>query len=283
MNDQASLLAGLQVNLSQLRGALDDANRSFETSRAERRNLFAQQREAFDRVIEAVRLQFNEEIAARRISDGNKDTLENFLKGLAQRGITRWWNDLAGENRPTPDRLLETLDAGDLGELGMSTAVQETLFAQITPSKRLELATLRCRDQYVLELEMDDGSHRPLEELSGGQRVNLLLSLLLETNDERPLVIDQPEDELDNRFLFETMLPALKRLKGRRQIIVATHNANIVVNGDADQVIYLEATANQGRVASSGAIEDPTIRDAIVRTVDGGDEAFRIRWRKYGY
>ena len=283
LNDQASLLAGLQVNLSQLRGALDDANRSFETSRAERRNLIAQQREAFDRVIEAVRLQFNEEIAARRITDGNKDTLDNFLKGLAQRGITRWWNDLAGENRPTPDRLLETLDAGDLGQLGMSTAVQETLFAQLTPSKRLELATLRCRDQYVLELEMDDGSHRPLEELSGGQKVNLLLSLLLETNDERPLVIDQPEDELDNRFLFETMLPALKRLKGRRQIIVATHNANIVVNGDADQVIYLEATANRGRVASSGAIEDPTIRDAIVRTVDGGDEAFRIRWRKYGY
>ena len=113
--------------------------------------------------------------------------------------------------------------------------------------------------------------------------MNLLLSLLLETNDERPLVIDQPEDELDNRFLFDTMLPALKRLKGRRQLIVATHNANIVVNGDADQVIHLEATADRGHIASSGAIEDPAIRDAIVRTVDGGDEAFRMRRLKYGF
>ena len=113
--------------------------------------------------------------------------------------------------------------------------------------------------------------------------MNLLLSLLLETNDERPLVIDQPEDELDNRFLFETMLPALKRLKGHRQIIVATHNANIVVNGDADQVIQLEATADRGHVARSGAIEDPAIRDAIVQTVDGGDEAFRLRRLKYGF
>ena len=130
---------------------------------------------------------------------------------------------------------------------------------------------------------MTDGSHRPLEKLSGGQRVNLLLSLLLETNDERPLVIDQPEDELDNRFLFETMLPALKRLKGHRQIIVATHNANIVVNGDADQVIQLEATADRGHIARSGAIEDPAIRDAIVQTVDGGDEAFRLRRLKYGF
>ena len=110
----------------------------------------------------------------------------------------------------------------------MSPAVQKTFIEQLTPSKRRELAALRCRDKYVLEFKMDDGGYRLLNDLSGGQRVNLLLSLLLETNDERPLVIDQPEDELDNRFLFETMLPALKRLKGRRQIIVATHNANIV-------------------------------------------------------
>ena len=53
---------------------------------------------------------------------------------------------------------------------------------------------------------MDDGSYRRLDELSGGQRVSVLLSLLLETEDSRPLVIDQPEDELDNRFLFETVL-----------------------------------------------------------------------------
>lgn len=79
------------------------------------------------------------------------------------------------------------------------------------------------------------------------------------------------------------MLPALKRLKGRRQVIVATHNANIVVNGDADLVIQLEATAHQGRVACAGAIEEPTVREAIVRTVDGGDEAFRLRRLKYGF
>jgi ABC-type transport system involved in cytochrome bd biosynthesis fused ATPase/permease subunit len=111
----------------------------------------------------------------------------------------------------------------------------------------------------------------------------VLLSLLLETVDDRPLVIDQPEDELDNRFLAETVLPALKKLKGRRQVIVATHNANIVVNGDADMVIQLEATANHGRVACSGAIEEPEVRNAIVRTVDGGDDAFRLRRLKYGF
>lgn len=113
--------------------------------------------------------------------------------------------------------------------------------------------------------------------------MSVLLSLLLEARDSSPLVIDQPEDELDSRFLFETVLPTLKRLKGRRQVILATHDANIVVNGDADLVIQLEATAHRGRVALAGAIEESGVRDAIVRTVDGGEEAFRLRRRKYGF
>ena len=165
----------------------------------------------------------------------------------------------------------------------MSNAVQKTFRDALSRSKRRKLAAIRCRDRYVLEFRMDDGTLRPLEDLSGGQRVSVLLSLLLQTDDDRPLVIDQPEDELDNRFLSDTVLPALKRLKGRRQIVVATHNANIVVNGDADQVIHLAATANRGRVAEAGAIDNPAVRNAIVRTVDGGDDAFRLRRLKYGF
>ena len=280
---QASLLESHQAYLDKQRDALHQAEGAFETLLQDRRELVEQQRCVFDRVIEAVHSQFDGRIEARRLDDGRKDTLDSFLKTLNQRGITRWWNDLANERRPTPDALLGSLDTDQLEDFGMSLAVQSTFIEQFTPSKRRELAALRCRDQYVLEFMLDDGSYRRLRDLSGGQGVNLLLSLLLETNDERPLVIDQPEDELDNRFLFETMLPALKRLKGHRQIIVATHNANIVVNGDADQVIQLEATATRGHIACSGAIEKPGIRDAIVETVDGGDEAFRLRRLKYGF
>ena len=283
LNIQASLLESYRANLNEVRDALAAADRSFEALRAGRRDIVNEQRAAFDRVIETVHLQFDGRILARRINDGRKELLDRFLRKLSQRGITRWWNDLTDRRRPTPDELLDKLDAGRLDDIGMSETVQGTFIEQFNLSKRRELAAIRCHDHYVLEFRVADGSHRPLEKLSGGQRVNLLLSLLLETNDDRPLVIDQPEDELDNRFLFETMLPALKRLKGRRQIIVATHNANIVVNGDADQVIQLEATADRGRIARAGAIEDPAIRDAIVQTVDGGDEAFRLRRMKYGF
>ena len=283
MSEQASLLASHEANLLRVRAELADLEDSFEKSLEKRRELVEQQREAFDRVIETVYQQFCGRIMARRINDGNKETLDKFVRDLGQRGITRWWNDLDHEERPSPSSLLSSLSNNCLEVVGMSSAVQETFVIQLTPSKQRELAALRSQDTYVLEFRMDDGTYRVLEDLSGGQRVNLLLSLLLETSDERPLVIDQPEDELDNRFLFETMLPVLKRLKGRRQIIVATHNANIVVNGDADQVIHLEATANRGQIANSGAIEEPTIRGAIVRTVDGGEEAFRMRRLKYGF
>ena len=75
----------------------------------------------------------------------------------------------------------------------MSPVVQVTFRECLSAAKRRELAALRCRDRYLIQLKMDDGSYRRLDDLSGGQRVSVLLSLVLETNDDRPLVIDQPE------------------------------------------------------------------------------------------
>ena len=314
LNRQAALLPSYEANLHETRERLVASEASFGRSQDERKGLVEAQREAFDRVMSAVEREFDGRIRARRIDNGVAKPLDAFLRALKQKGVTRWWNDLTEDRKPAPEKLAELLHreldkrrywkkAFDgsappedrdpetvpnlleypLQEIGMSDAVQGTFIESLTRSRRRELAALRCPDRYFLELRMDDGSYRRLDELSGGQRVSVLLSLLLETEDNRPLVIDQPEDELDNRFLFETVLPALKKLKGRRQVIVATHNPNVVVNGDADMVIQLEATANRGCVACSGAIEEPAIRDAIVRTVDGGEEAFRLRRRKYGF
>ena len=283
LSRQTALRESYKAILAQARDKFAAAERSFTTLLAERKNLVELQRAAFDRVVDAIRGEFGGRISAHRVDDGNRGPLESFLKGLNQRGVTRWWNDLADQKRPSPQELLDKLNAGELARIGMSTAVQSTFLGCLGWLKQRALAAVRCRDRYVLELELGSGVRRRLDDLSGGQRVSVLLSLLLETNDDRPLVIDQPEDELDNRFLFDTVLPALKRLKGCRQIIVATHNANIVVNGDADQVIQLEATANRGSVARAGAIEEPAVRDAIVRTVDGGDDAFRLRRLKYGF
>lgn len=283
LNRQAALLVSFQANLDQKRQERDKLGRRFQTLLADRREKVDEQRNAFDRVIAEISTAHDDKIVARRIDNGDQKPLEDFLLGWKRRGITRWWNDTKFHQRPKPSTLLAKADGRKLTDVGMSSAVQATFLENLSAARRRDLAALRCRDHYVIELSMDDGEYRPLDDLSGGQRVSVLLALLLETNDSRPLVIDQPEDELDNQFLFTTVLPALKRLKGRRQIIVATHNANVVVNGDADQVIQLKATATKGHVAQAGAIEEPAVRDAIVRTVDGGDEAFRLRRLKYGY
>ena len=283
LNRQASLFPSYELLVEETRRQRAAAESAFERASEERRALVKEQRLAFGRVAEEVKREFDGRIRVRRSEEADAGPLEGFLKGLRQKGVTRWWNDLAPADRPSPATLVAGLDGGALADVGMSPAVAETFRESVTRSKRRELAALRCPDRYVLELRMDDGSYRLLNDLSGGQRVSVLLSLLLETEDDRPLVIDQPEDELDNRFLSETVLPALKKLRGRRQVVLATHNANLVVNGDADMVIQLDATAHRGRVVCAGAIEDPEVRDAIVRTVDGGEEAFRLRRRKYGF
>ena len=283
LNVQASLKNSYKANYEEIYKKREEASTTFNKMRKERKKLVLEQRKAFDRVIDAVNQQFDGQILARRQDEGRKQALGKLIRDLGQRGVTRWWNDLSERNRPSSEVLLKRLRAGKLRDIGMSQQVESTFVESTTPKISRRLAAIRCNDEYLLEYMLDDGSYRRLDELSGGQRVNLLLSLLLKTSDERPLVIDQPEDELDNRYFFDTMLPVLKELKGRRQIVLATHNANIVVNGDADQVIQLEATADHGRVFCSGAIEDPEVKDAIVQTVDGGDEAFRLRYRKYGF
>lgn len=283
LSRRAGMLTSYKAAFEEVRSDLERARKRFERAQAERARLVEEQRNAFERVQEAVERQFESRIRVRRIDFGISDGLRDFLQGLKQKGITQWWNSLERDQHPSPEQIFSKLEANKLTDLGVSATVAERFHEEFTEAKRYELRALRSQDRYLLELRVGEGEYREASRLSGGKRVSLLLSLLLETHDERPLIIDQPEDELDNRFLWETVLPALRRLKGRRQVIVATHNANIVVNGDADLVIQLEADSEHGRVAVSGAIEDPAVRRAIIETVDGGEKAFELRKAKYGF
>ena len=282
LSRRAAQLPGYQYRLDQWKEKLRDLEKRFKDLLHDRRQCVDAQRKAYDRVAQMIGDGFEERFVVTRIDHGDSGPLDEFLLDLKEKGITRWWNATSRPGRPSPDGLLEHLRSESLGSVGMSETVGSTFRERMTRRMRRALAAIRCPDRYELAMQLEDGPRR-LDQLSGGQRVSMILSLLLESSDERALVIDQPEDELDNRFLFDTVLPTLKRLKGRRQIVVATHNANIVVNGDADQVIMLEASANRGRISHSGAIEDAGVRDAIVQTVDGGDEAFQLRHRKYGF
>ena len=95
---------------------------------------------------------------------------------------------------------------------------------------------------------------------------------------EAPIVIDQPEDNLDNRLVSRAIFKILSRLKETRQIIVATHNPNIPVSGDAELVTVLDA---QGRVKTNASIDDDQIVQDIIDLLEGGKEAFEMRQKRY--
>lgn len=125
---------------------------------------------------------------------------------------------------------------------------------------------------------------KPLDQLSPGERGTLLLIFyLLIDREDMPLVIDQPEENLDNETIAELLVPAVKHAKQLRQIILVTHNPNLAVVCDADQVIHASIDkANANRVTyTAGAIENPTITQMIVDVLEGTKPAFDLRDAKY--
>lgn len=125
---------------------------------------------------------------------------------------------------------------------------------------------------------------RRLEDLSKGQRATALLLLLLGASSS-PLVIDQPEDDLDNRFIYDGIVTRLRDLKGSRQIIVSTHNANVPVLGDADLVIALEGDGRNGWPAPDGigSLDATSVRAYAEDLLEGGRDAFSARQHLYGF
>lgn len=125
---------------------------------------------------------------------------------------------------------------------------------------------------------------RRLEDLSKGQRATALLLLLLGASSS-PLVIDQPEDDLDNRFIYDGIVTRLRALKGSRQIIVSTHNANVPVLGDADLVIALEGNGHNGWPAPDGvgSLDAQSVRGYAEDLLEGGRDAFSARQHLYGF
>ncbi|AOY86773.1 hypothetical protein BKP64_00485 [Marinobacter salinus] len=118
--------------------------------------------------------------------------------------------------------------------------------------------------------------------LSDGQRNTAALALLL-AQDGGPLVIDQPEDELDSNFVFRELIPMLRKVKCKRQLIMATHNANLPVNGDAELVYAFEAKNSRGEVLAEGGLDQGEVTKAVLDIMEGTEEAFRRRREKYHF
>ncbi|MFL6605743.1 MAG: TrlF family AAA-like ATPase [Steroidobacteraceae bacterium] len=123
---------------------------------------------------------------------------------------------------------------------------------------------------------------RDFSKLSLGQQQSVLLALILSADSNRPLIIDQPEDNLDGEFIYSTLVPVLRLAKERRQVIIVTHNPNVAVLGDAELIVVMKAMRDHGTIVARGSIDDHMTRDAACAILEGAKEAFLRRARMYG-
>ena len=106
-----------------------------------------------------------------------------------------------------------------------------------------------------------------------------MLAFLLAYGNE-PILLDQPEDDLDNRLIYDLVVREIQTNKLRRQLLIITHNPNIVVNGNADLVIPIEERSGMATIPVTGALQDPAVRKAVCDIMEGGREALERRFRR---
>ncbi|MBS9428423.1 DNA repair protein [Photorhabdus akhurstii] len=223
-------------------------------------------------------------------SEGNRQELVNFLSDCNLEGVGQERLAWVLEGEFTPANLAATIRQGEAeltSNFGISNSVVRAL-SRLPESKLLELEELLLPDTIAIELNITHGERetvfRPIGELSTGQQCTAILHLLLLDNQD-PLILDQPEDNLDNAFIAERIVAELRRAKLSRQFLFATHNANIPVFGDAEWIGVLSVEDNKGLILpeQQGAIDMPEVQKLAADILEGGKSAFNQRREKYGF
>ncbi len=215
----------------------------------------------------------NPERYQRLLEDGLKGArLKHLL--VAQKLATAFW----------PGDLVTVLRRRDAGALidkaGLNPDQADKVVASLFNSPVLfSLETVELLDLPCIELK-DGETYKDSLSLSTGQKCTAILPILLLDSDN-PLLVDQPEDNLDNRFIFEAVVDSIRKVKTRRQMIFVTHNPNIPVLGDAERVFVLDSNGASARKANEGTVDQCKLD--IVTLLEGGEDAFKARKCRYAY
>jgi predicted ATPase len=271
--------------------------RDLEVLEGQRRALLAEWEDnkaadyrAIDGAARRVSRKLRDRVRVEVTMGGNRDPLEKLLQegvgGNLKAALDRLKTrehlsllELAAKCREGRDALIQIFGLPQ-GAAERIASVSPDLFMKIEelelpPTTRIELNT---------SPEGEPPSWHSLDELSTGQKATAVLLLLLLESDA-PLVVDQPEDDLDNRFISDGVVPIMRQEKRRRQFIFSTHNANIPVLGDAELIVGLSASGEGARVSKElmGSIDTAPVRELVEEILEGGKAAFEMRRAKYGY
>lgn len=222
---------------------------------------------------------------------GERDPFLSKLTALKSGARANTLQQMVSDPSFTPTDFVHHVRAGALSQKwNMPPAQAATIERALTEDTLLQLETAELSDGVELLLDVSVGEeghdYRPLDRLSPGQKSTAILLLVMQES-KAPLLVDQPEDDLDNRFIYDDIVTRLKQAKPARQFLIATHNANIPVLGDAEQIIALDAHEGRGDgrvsgfIRARGSIDSAAVRTAAEQILEGGREAFFLRQAKY--
>lgn len=238
--------------------------------------------------------QVREALTERRAKFLKKISEENQFIEISVKGFDEPWEDaektlrrlLNVEGFEKDFRRLKELYQGEQGWRGVKKHLREIGKEKRKPEDKrfrnyLSLDVIFEIDLWFPEdaLQIKHGEKKKnIEQGSPGEKSVALLSFILAYGKD-PLILDQPEDDLDNDLIYELIVQSIKEIKRKRQLIVATHNANIVVNGDSEMVHCMEVRAGQSYIRSDSLQSEET-REHICNTMEGGPRAFEQRYRR---
>lgn len=265
------ILRQISESLIMLRDAITKAFTDFKNSRSDS---LLEERELFEKIIQGIDIEGRVEFNFRAFS---KRVLESYIDNRKISNEADLKKMIAGIN-----------EDGTAKEITFENLTQWIQSANLAEHKCFSRDGIKGITYYIFTEWTDFIGVKAVAKLNGkatevlsiGQRGTLLLKVYLATATAKQVfVIDQPEDNLDNNFIMNELVPLIRKAKQSRQIIMSTHNANLVVNADAEQVIV--ARLDLGLSYLTGSIENPEINKNIRDILEGGEEAFRQRERKY--
>ena len=248
-----------------------------EEGRAER---FESRNEIANRLKETLGPKIRTEIIESGMIDEYTNVLVSALRGSGLR-----YNSLAPQiaNNMSPLEIVEAVESSDVQAITEAVEINAnraaSVIAYLQSRKLADLVSAPVDDAVELSL-LDGVEFKKSDNLSIGQRCTVVLPFLLSGHREL-LIIDQPEDHLDNAFITEALVERLRVRPKDAQFIMASHNANIPVLGEADLVVRLGSDGRRGFVEHAGQLDEPETATAITSLMEGGAEAFRRRAEFY--
>jgi energy-coupling factor transporter ATP-binding protein EcfA2 len=273
--------------------ALARARASRSELLAEHERLVAESVRDYERAAARVSGQLARMVQVTVESAPDHEGVEGLLRqhgGRLAEALELFRNDTNFSARDLAERLRQGKDA--LQQRWNLSDAQVDRLTQVGEAEVLQLEELEpcvyTRVDLNVSIGEDEVRWQSLESLSKGQKATAILLLLL-LDSEAPLVVDQPEDDLDNRFIAERIVPAVRQKKAARQFVFSTHNANVPVLADAELIVGLTPGETTGgaerarvRPEDRGSIDAPTVKHLVEERLEGGRKAFLERRRKYG-